>query len=760
MLKAKVLAAARLLRRFVVTPILKTASFVCRYAAHSWKLASLVAFTTVMAVGIGLHVWIYFRHVELSEGKSLEIFAPETSGVIRAENGVPLAKFGEPAYRVMVPYAAIPKHVESAILAAEDSEFYALWHWGINYPRVVKALWTNWTRGRIVSGSSSPTMQVVKNHHIIDRWQKEWKRGHTVSIEEKHHRKRDEASLSFRMEVQEYRKSEGRWWDVLGKHRKAKERIFSWYASLVFLGNLPGGGAPQYGIVAAADFYFDKTIEELTVDEAALLAAAIKDGLTYNPLKNPTLAKARRDFVLSRMLAEGYITEREFEEFAQKPVVVRDLKTNPWNKRDFAPAAVRYAQMQLSPDDQEYGLYADGVDARTTIDEWMQAIANRELVSMFRAYEERHRDQPELLGRIGGTIIVLKNNGDIKAIAEGDNAQRLTRWDGIHPTWWGIGRQPGSAFKLFVQLALLEKGNFDIGPNEEGRPYQLFGGHVAVRMGNGRLHVIRNYKGDRTGYESDAQAFAESHNISHMWAAVNSATTNIDTNDVIEIALRFGVNGKFGGVIKDGEMRYFPTNVIGAGEVPLLKLGLAYAQVANGGCKIEQPRIITEIRRPGKPPDIFPPNDVSATCKKLVSDYVEERMLALLRGPIAWKHGTAYWVLGEGAKITKAGEPIPFSVLIKTGTTNDFTNAWVIISTYGSEGYTVLAWMGFLEGGSIGDDAHGGWKDRHAEPGGRGPGRAAGNVITEIYRNTPLEKIPKVPEASEALIQKAMESFK
>ena len=730
-------------------------STVCGFLLQWYRRLLLCATTFLISVFIGLHVWIYFRYVRLDPGKSVHEFAPNISGVIRSENGLPLAKFGNPEYRVIVPYAAIPAHIVQAFLAAEDSRFFWPMHWGIDYPRVIMAIVTNTRRGHIVSGASSIDMQRVKNYLIIDRWSRQWNKKNTVTREENVLRKIDEASLAFRMNIHEFRKSKGSWWDVTGNHHSAKERIFEQYVALIYFGHLPGGGAPQYGITAAADMYFDKTLEGLSIDEAALLAGIVKDANKFNSFIHPGLAKSRRDFVLGRMLEEGYITHAQHDMSVQKPFVVRELKSNPWNPRDFAPAGIRYAYRQLSKD-QIQGLNKRGYEILTTVDDRLQEIANREMLSMFRAYEARHQDQPTLLGKIGGSIIILKNNGDIKAIAEGDNAQRLTRWDGVHPTWWGIGRQPGSAFKLFVQLALLEKANYDIGPNEEGRPYQLFGGHVAVRMGNGRLHVIRNYKGDRTGYESAAQAFAESHNIPHMWAVLNP----IDTNDAIEMARRLGVNGYFGFVVKDGGIRYFPTNAIGAGEVLPLELALAYAQIANGGCKIDKPRIISQIRRPGKEPELYPPNTVVSPCNKLVSDYVEERMLALLRSPVLWRHGTAYWVLGEGAKIIKTGDPIPFPILIKTGTTNDFTNAWSIISTYGPEGYTVLAWMGLRGGGSIGDDTHGGWKDLHAEPGGRGPGRAAGNIITEIYRDIPRESIPRVPEASEALIRKAMESFK
>ncbi|MDO8557694.1 MAG: transglycosylase domain-containing protein [bacterium] len=696
------------------------------------RIATILTFFSVFVA-----LWVYVLPYDLPTEEEMFGFSPQLSGKIITSDGVPLGEFGR-EYRTFVPYKNIPKTLEYAVLSAEDKEFW--WHPGVNPFRMIIMAIENSLAGKIKGGASTMTQQVVRMRFLQEEMYREWHKKPSGK-HERWFRKIREARMALRWEF------------VLWRHfgwnrRKAKEVIFEQYASLVFLGRFPSpkGGAPQYGFVAASDFYFGKKLADLEPHEAALLAALIQNPVKYSPFKkgNEEEALGRRFIVLDRMHRNGYLTRDQFETYIKKPLGVRDLRTNPWNARSFAPSAVGFALESLSKEDRDR-LYLFGPAVFTTIDASVQNIADAALENGLLAYRQRHYDQPEKQKKITGLALVLKNNGDIVAVSEGGT----NPWYGFRYLWQA-NRQLGSAFKPFVYLALLAHG-WGIGRDDE-KPCLLNDGYVSVKMGNGKRKTINNYDGKHKGIIPCWLALAESRNAATMWAVLHM----VDINDVIRIAKQAGLKGNFSSYVDaKGDVHHYPTAALGAVEATPLNIALAYATIANGGCLIDKGRIVDRVMYPTGIPEEFPGKDFKNDCAQVIPQDTEAKLLAMLRGPILWQHGTAHYILGKGSPWLKNGPPLPFPVIAKTGTTNNFKDAWISISTCGQKGYTVLVWLGFEDNTSIGDDAHG-VNDPHKEPGGKGPGKIAKTIMEDLYQDVPPEKLPTCPEFSEQMIRDAI----
>ncbi|NNF84804.1 MAG: hypothetical protein HKM29_06570, partial [Deltaproteobacteria bacterium] len=191
--------------------------------------------------------------------------------------------------RRMVPLTAVPKHLQDAVLAAEDSRFYS--HFGIDFIGVMRALKVNLRRMRIVQGGSTITQQLAKNFFLTPR-KSLW-------------RKLREAELAVLLEL-----------------RFSKEEILEAYLNKIYFGQ--EGPRGIYGVEDAADFYFSKGVGDLTLEEAALLTGIIRSPHRYSPLRMAAAARNRRNWVLSRMASLGMISKEEEHKASITP-----LRMNP-----------------------------------------------------------------------------------------------------------------------------------------------------------------------------------------------------------------------------------------------------------------------------------------------------------------------------------------------------------------------------------------------------------------------------------------------
>ncbi len=311
-------------------------------------LLLLIVFLGAAGVGfVFLGLWHFGR--DLPHHQQLADYQPPVLTRVHAGDGRILAEYAVER-RLFVPINAIPKLVVSAFLAAEDKNFYS--HPGISLPDIARAAIYNVVNHgqRRPIGASTITQQVAKNFLLTNE----------MSIE----RKVKEAILAVRIE------------QVL-----TKDRILELYLNEIYL----GFGA--YGVAAAALNYFDKPLDELTVAEAAYLAALPKAPNNYHPFRHPEAAKARRDWVVGRMLEDGMISEAEAEQARRTPFQVRGRGEVETVKADYFAEEVRRELLQRYG---ESDLYGGGLSVRTTVDPRLQDIADRALRNGLVAYDRRH----------------------------------------------------------------------------------------------------------------------------------------------------------------------------------------------------------------------------------------------------------------------------------------------------------------------------------------------------------------------------------
>jgi penicillin-binding protein 1A len=296
----------------------------------------------------GLAYWHFSR--DLPDYQQLADYQPAIVTRVHAGDGRLLAEYATER-RIFVPVSAIPPRVIHAFLAAEDKNFYS--HPGIDIGSMVRAAVTDLAHfgsNRRPIGASTITQQVAKNFLLTNE----------VSLE----RKVKEALLALRIE------------QVL-----SKDRILELYLNEIYL----GGGA--YGVAAASLNYFDKSLDELTVSEAAFLGSLPKAPNNYNPQRFPEAARARRDWVVSRMLEDGYITAAEAATATASPVEMRrHEEAQPLS----APYFAEEVRRELLARYGEKGLYEAGLSVRTSLDPALQAIADKALRDGLINYDRRH----------------------------------------------------------------------------------------------------------------------------------------------------------------------------------------------------------------------------------------------------------------------------------------------------------------------------------------------------------------------------------
>src|SRR6185503_13432065 len=251
--------------------------------------------------------------------------------------------------RIFVPYATIPKRVVHAFIAAEDQRFFT--HPGIDIFGVARAVRNNFTRGGSkLQGGSTITQQVAKNFFLTS--------------EQRFERKVKEMILSFRIE-----------------RAYTKEKILELYLNQIFLGR------QAYGVAAAAQIYFDKSLDQLTVAEVAFLAALPQAPSRSNPEKNARAATDRRNYVIQRMLDDGYITKAEADEAKAAPLGVKPPPSYISVGAEYFVEEVRREMLAKHGEDK---MKAGGFVIRSTLDPKLQAFADAALRRGLVAYDKRH----------------------------------------------------------------------------------------------------------------------------------------------------------------------------------------------------------------------------------------------------------------------------------------------------------------------------------------------------------------------------------
>ena len=292
---------------------------------------------------------------------------------IFTSDGVLIGEFGDQKRRT-IEYEEIPQNLKNAFLAAEDDQFFE--HNGIRIPSLLRAFYQMVKSGQIVSGGGTITMQVV--------------RGYLLSREQKIIRKIKEIYLAFELESS-----------------ASKEEIFSLYLNTIFLGNR------SYGVEAAANKYFSKSINELTLAESALIASSAQLPSRINPIRSPDRSIIRRNWILQRMYKLGYIGRAQYLIAKDEPITISQLEVNFLLDGRYIAEITRQAMIE------RYGLsvYKDGLSVFTTLDSKLQQAALNSIYKNLYEYDKRHgwREPISVLNRIPETFFnELKNsNTDI-----------------------------------------------------------------------------------------------------------------------------------------------------------------------------------------------------------------------------------------------------------------------------------------------------------------------------------------------------------
>jgi penicillin-binding protein 1A len=433
------------------------------------------------------------------------------------------------------------------------------------------------------------------------------------------------------------------------ERRYSKTRILEMYLNQVYFGH----GA--YGVEAAARTYFGKSVSELTLQESALLAGLPRAPSSYSPFEHPDAARRRREVVLRRMAEFGALREGEGARLAKTDLGL----IPPERRRTTGQYFLEYVQQAL---EAKYGadmVFKGGLRVYTTLNPSMQLAAEQALRDGLRALEARTAkprpgEHPE-----GAVITVEPQTGYVKAIVGGYDFFRSEFNRAVQAK-----RQPGSAFKPFVYIAALESG-LTPATRIEDAP-------VAYTMGN-TVWKPENYDRKFRGPTTLQQAMEESINVVTV-----KLQERIGINRTIQVARRLGVASPL-----DLNLSL----ALGTSDLTLLELTSAYGVLANQGVWMPPTAIRHVTNAQGKLLEEHVPEGREALSPEMA--YVITHML---RGVV--ERGT-----GQGAKAL--GRPIA----AKTGTTNDYSNAWFIgFTPHLSTG----VWIGYDRPRSLGREETGG----------------------------------------------------
>jgi penicillin-binding protein 1B len=547
--------------------------------------------------------------IELSSSQNLERFAlkPELISNVISKNR---------EKRRFVSYRDLPRTLIDAVLAAEDRRFFS--HSGVDPIRILKALIIDIRAGDTVQGASTLTQQFVKEYFLTP--ERTWRR------------KLTDAYMS-----------------ILLEQRLSKQEIFELYANEIYLGQR--GSFSIVGFGEAADAFFDKSIGDLTLGEAATLAGIIPAPNRYTPLRYPERAKQRRDLVLDQMAEFELITRQQRAEAKAQPLGVKP--SNIMNYSD-APYFVDYLQDILVEQFGDVSLGRSQYKVFTTLDMDLQQAAfesiRDEIVKLDEHFAKGKRGIPP--GTVQTSLIAVDpRNGQVLAMIGGRN-YGASQFNRITQS----KRQPGSIFKPFVYAAALETAGSRSTPLTAAST--VLDEPTQFEFEN-LVYEPRNFKDEYLGQVTMRQALTKSLNIATIKFA-----EKVGYPKIAELAHRLGLNEA---------IKPYPAMAIGSFEVTPLEMVRAYTAFANDG-------MISQLMPLRKILDnkAFPILSPESRPERVLSQQISFMLTSLLQSVM--NEGTGAGVRASGFTLPAAG---------KTGTSRD---GWFA-------GYTpdllCIVWVGF-----------------------------------------------------------------
>jgi penicillin-binding protein 1A len=666
---------------------------------RGWKLIDRVAlaFLLLCSIALGAACGLLFVYAsDLPEIRALETYRPNVVTEIYADDGQLVGSFALQR-RILMTYEQCPKVLYNAVTAIEDQHFEE--HWGIDFPRIAGAAYRNLAKRRITGGASTISMQLAGNLFL------------------------DRSDRSFRRKMQEMLLA------LQIERRYTKPQIFTMYANQVYLAH------GNYGFAAAAEFYFGKPVTDLKLQEAALLAGMV-NGPKYSPLVNPEAALTRRNLVLHRMEDEGKISSAE-EAAAKKTPLGLHIQ---YPRNDLAPYFFEEIRKYLETTYGTEAVHERGLRVYTTLNIKMQRAANQAIRDGLHSYDRRHgwrgdlpnilrdnlgtlaayddedwrhpiekgsyvtglvlsveeknatikigpyrailspsdfawtgRKKPADLLKVGdlaqfsilelrettarvqleqqpapqGAMLAIDNpTGEIKAMVGGYSFE-----DSKFNRATQAFRQVGSSFKVYVYADALEKG---------ATPFDTILDAPFTTVSGGQAYSPRNYDEKFEGTITLRRALAGSRNV----PAVKLAE-RIGISSVVDVTRRFGITTPL--------PPYLPL-ALGAADMKLLEHVSAFTVFPNDGIRIDPHMIRRVTSYEGALLEEAHPE-----VHDVLSPDVARTMTAMLEEVIQF---------GTGIQARSLGRPAAG----KTGTTQDYTDAWFIGFT---PQITSGVWVGF-----------------------------------------------------------------
>ncbi|MBN2424209.1 MAG: PBP1A family penicillin-binding protein [Calditrichaceae bacterium] len=573
-----------------------------------------VLLITIFSLIISVSIFLYVLSLDLPSLNKLEQISPAMASQVYSSDGEIIYSFFRHENRRYIPFERIPEHVIDALLAVEDREFHS--HWGVNLMGIVRALIIDLRYMEIRQGGSTMTMQLAKNLFLTS--------------EQNLLRKIKEAMLAVRIEST-YSKSE----------------ILSLYLNIVPFGN------QAFGIQAAARRYFDKSVEELTVDEGAMLIGILKGNTWYSPIRHPERAKQRRNVVINSLVDYGKLEEENADTLRLKPL---NLSLVDPHEMKIAPYFTEHVRRQLNSMQDSLGIdvYESGLRIYTTLNTDMQAHMERAVTkriswvqervhrqSIFRTLKETMNDSAfNALSTVQVAFAALNpQTGHILAMIGGrdftdSKFNRVTQ----------MRRQPGSAIKPFLYTAAIDNGYTpaDVYPNLPTVEFNA----------DGSRWTPKNYDGRVGGERTLRDALRNSINLIAI-----RLINDITPQSVIEYIRSFGITTS---------VRPYSSLALGGScEVIPLELISAFGAFANNGILVKPLSILRIEDKNGNV--IYEPRPEGRR-REVISPVTNYIMNSMLQDVVS--RGTGYPIRRDFQFFYPAGG--------KTGTTNDFTNAWFI----------------------------------------------------------------------------------
>ncbi len=671
------------------------------------RAAWLLLFGAFAVFGVMLALVLVFS-VNLPQMTELERYRPSTTTELYDIHGKVFGTFASER-RVVVPFSEIPPVLREAILSIEDKDFYR--NGGVNLVRVVGAAYEDLHSKGKAQGASTLTMQLARNLFL--------------SSEKTYGRKLQEIFITLQIE-----------------RHFTKDQIFTLYANQIYLGR------GTYGFEAGSEYYFSKHARQLTLAEAALLAGLPKGPEYYSPVRFPERALRRRNLVLDEMVRDGKITYAQA--LAAKTVPLELHLETPPNAE--APYFVEEVRRQL---EREYGVdevHGSGLRVYTTLDLDLQHRAEGSVLDGLAAYERRHGWKGKLptlanteynpetykhpdwtssltngayvhalvmkvaptnmtvrIGQVYATLTPpdwawtqhykatdLASVGDIVYVKVASGAGTpalhlaLEEDTGVQSSLmamensngavlamvggrdWALSqfnratqalRQTGSSFKIYDYTAGFEAGM---------KPYDTISDAPATFYTASGPYSPHDYEKGYAGNMSVIDAFAISRNIPALRIA-----DRVGIKKVIEVARRFGVTSPL--------PNFLPV-AIGAADITLEQQVASYSVFPNDGIRIAPHYVSRVVQADGTPLE-----QRTSGVREVISVEIARKMMILLQAVV--QHGTG-----------SAASALHHALGGKTGTTNNFTDAWFVGF---SPSVTCGTWVGYDNRQSLGDKEQG-----------------------------------------------------